>query len=116
MADTIQAGNLPRPSAVEIRAVDVVGQSNAGNFLFTRQPDTALRGRVFLFIYDAAPAAVADAIRRHYREHFAKTFTVKLPRTGEVVRVRHLSSPSIQWHSAAAASATVELEEALAHE
>jgi hypothetical protein len=113
---TIQSDNLPRPSSFDVRCTKKRTISAAGNFVFMRQPDAALSPRQFMFTYTQCPAPVIDAVRRHWDEHNAATFTVKLPISAEVVTVRYLSPPSIQWNSAVTASATVELEEALAHE
>lgn len=92
-------------------------QSTDGHLLFTHTPDPDLVPRSWLFEWFSPHGAVGDAIRQHYRQHGEAVFPVTIPRTGEVVHVRWLSPPSIQWASAVSiASIAVELEEALAHE
>ena len=115
MAST-HANVLPTPSTVAVRDGTVRTRSAAGPFRFTHTPDAALNQRVFVFTWREESGAVADVLRRHFDDHSRSTFTCKLPRTGEVVHVRWLSPPSIQWRSSVAASVTGELEEALAHE
>lgn len=114
MAST-QNDALPMPSSVAVRCAQVRRQSTAGDLLFTHLPDASLSPRQFTFSW-ARHGAVADAIRRHYEDHCLSTFTVTLPRTGEVVHVRWFGPPSIGWNSAVAASVTGEFEEVLAHE
>lgn len=107
---------LPMPSHVAVRSRQVRRRSSSGNMLFGSVPDAALAPRVFTFTWERAHGPVADVVRRHFGDHGRATFTAKLPRTAEVVHVRWLSPPSIQWASAVAASMTGELEEVLAHE
>lgn len=114
---SIAANALPRPGMVTPRGGPVRLQSRDGHLLFTHTPDPDLVPRSWLFEWFAPHGAVGDAIRSHYDQHGQAVFTVTIPRTGEVVHVRWLSPPSIQWASAVSiASIAVELEEALAHE
>lgn len=114
---SVQADALPMPALVELRGAPVRAQSAAGDFVFTRVPDSQMVPRAWVFTWGGAHGAVGDVIRRHYADHFAAAFSFTLPRTAEVVILRWLSPPSIQWSSAVAiASATGEFEECLAHE
>jgi hypothetical protein len=113
---TIDKDALPTPALVAIQQLQVARHSAAGDLIFTNRPDPALRPRAWAFTWLDRHGAVLDAVRRHYDEHFAATFTVKLPRTGESVVVAWSSPPSFRWNNAVAASATGVLEEQLARE
>lgn len=104
---------LPTPGSWTQRSLQARGQTTSG-MRNTYRPDPALDPRLFTFVWAEGP--VADAARRHYDDHFADTFTVKLPRTAEVVTVQWFSPPSIKWTTPTAASLVGELEEVLAHE
>lgn len=108
--------NLPRPGTFSIVNSQIRRASAAGSMVFTNRPDPALAPRRITFNWQNARGEVADAIRRHYKDHVHATFTLTMPRTGEAVVARWLSPPSIQWNSAVSASVTGEFEELLAHE
>lgn len=116
MVSTHKDRGLPVPSDLAVRCRQVRRQSNEGNLVFTGVPDPALAPRLFTFIWRGVHGAIADVLRRHYQDHATETFEAVLPRTAEVVHVRWLSPPSINWSNAVAASVTGELEEVLAHE
>lgn len=113
---TIALDALPGPSTVAVRHAQRRRFSAAGHLVFHHRPDAANKPRVFTFSWADRHGAVIDAVRRHYDEHFAASFTVRLPRTGEEVTVGWLRPPSLNWKNAVAASATGEFEELLARE
>lgn len=115
MASTLK-DLLPLPSSIALRSGQARRQST-GQMLFTNRPDPALNPRRWLVSWGPnAHGAGIDVIRRHYDDHAAAVFTLTLPRTAEVVSVRWLTPPQIQWNNAVSASVTGEVEEALAHE
>ena len=106
------------PSAWSKRSQQTRHQTSmdSAQLLNTSVPDASLDPRLFTFTWSDAFGPVADAVRRHYDEHSSETFTVVLPRSGEIVTVQWFSPPSIQWTKPVVASLTGELEEVLAHE
>lgn len=116
MSSIAKDNALPTPATVEERCTQVRRTSPSGQFVFSGRPNAALSPRVWILSWIRSPAPVIDAARRHWKDHTNGSFTLRLPITGELVTVGYLSPLSIQWHSAVSASATVEVEEALAHE
>lgn len=114
MATIAPDKTLPTPGTVTVRGAPLRRSTGAGPLLFSATPDAQLVPRVLDLAYVDVPGPVADAIRRHYREHRHRTFLWTLPRTAEVVSARHLSPPTIQWSSDVSASASVTLEIQLA--
>lgn len=114
---TVRADALPLPHRVAVRGGPLRRQSQSGDLLLTATPDPSLRPREFSFRWLQVPGVVADVVRRHYREHCHRVFAFTLPRTAEVVRLKWLSAPNVQWDSRVAASSiAAEFEEVLAYE
>jgi hypothetical protein len=113
---TVHADNLPQPNTLAVRFDQARAQTRSGEFLFTNRPDTAQAPRIFEVTWSDTFGAVADVVRRHYRDHAFAVFTFTVPRSGELVKVTWRSPPNIQWRSAVSASIAGELEEQLAHE
>jgi hypothetical protein len=112
----IHKNNLPRPGLVTMRGAPVRRRTASRPLLFSATPDQDLVPRVWNVIYPDAMGPVVDAIRDHYEEHVSAIFTFTLPRTAEVVNVRHLSPPAISWSNGISATVSVELEEQLAYQ
>lgn len=114
---TIAKNALPPPHRVAPQDETVMHTSPQTQLPFQHVPDPTLNPRTFRVSWLSVPAAVGDAIRRHYDEHHGEVFAFTIPRTGEVVNVMWLNHPNIQWASGLmAASVTGELEEALAYD
>lgn len=113
---SIAATALPSPARVEWDAEDVVRQSQRGGILHHYEPDPQLRPRSCTLHYERALAPVADAIRRHFREHPHEAFDWTPPGEADPIRVMHAAPPNIAWDSAIAATCQVYLEESLAYD
>lgn len=114
---TIAAGMLPPPHFVAIVDDSAVKRSSIGLLPYVHRPDLTLKPRRFELSWQSPPAAVADAIQRHYDEHPLAVFKITLTATGEEVRVQFVARPLVQWSSAAfASSVTAGAEETLAYE
>lgn len=107
-------GALPPPSFVH--QADQVGRNyadwRAGGSLLHGTPDSQIRPDRFDLIYSNVPAAVAQAVYAHWRDHGRGTFTWVFPRTGVELVVFHATPPSFTWHhriASADARAVLEL-------
>jgi hypothetical protein len=113
---TIAANVLPTPHSASLRDESITRRSAAGRMPFFQKPDPTLKPRRFALAWQRVPAAVGDAITRHYDEHTHEVWQLRLPRTGEVVLVLWTSPPSRQRGPAPTVSITAEVLEVLAHE
>lgn len=114
---SIAGDALPNPSTFSVRGGPVRNGSTFGKLSMSATPDAAIAPRIFTFDWSDRHGAVADAVRRHYREHFAEAFTIRVPRTNEIVTVGWLSPPRVTWkNETVAAGVTGEFEELPAHE
>lgn len=115
---TIDAAAIPRPARVEVETLTTLQQSRwrDGALLFSREPDPANRRRRWGLIYETAPAAVGDALRRHFAAYHGTDFTWTPPGSNQPVRVIYSEPTSIDWANPASCSARVYLEECLAHD
>lgn len=99
-------GALPPPS--QIRKLDQVVRIRAdwrsGGVLLHGTPDTQVRPDQFELLYSAVPAAVANAVWAHYRDHGLGTFVWTYPRTGAQLVVFHAAAPSIVWRNRVASA------------
>lgn len=114
---SIDATSLPPPAAVAIEdgAARMQSSFRQGTPLFTREPDAAVRPRMFLLIYDRPTGALFDALRRHFAGHSAD-FDWTPPGESAPVRVIHMEPPTIDWQTPERATARVRLLEELAHD
>jgi hypothetical protein len=116
MAST-HADLLPPPAAVTLRDDSIVRRSNQGAILLSARADAALKPRSWQLDWAVVNGAVADVVLRHYDDHRLETWTFKVPRTAELVTVRWLSRPAVNWRtSQVAESISGQIEETLAHE
>lgn len=112
---TIAADNLPMPHLVGSADETPVLRTAAGAMPWVRVPDSQVDPRRLRLAWQEVPAAVADAIRRHFAAHWSASWALTLPRSGEVVVVTWAAPPSIQWINSAFANVTGEVLETLAH-
>lgn len=112
---TIAKTSLPHPSTVDIADESVVLQSARGGVLLTHEPDPQVQPLSWTLHYAGVHATVADAIRRHYRDHAHDTFDWTPPGAADPVRVEHSAPPTINWQSNGAATCQVFLEEVPAY-
>lgn len=115
---TIAADNLPRPSAVDIEdgVVRLQSEWRSGGILRSRMVDAALAPAVWTLHYIGVRPEVAVALRKHWQQHRLGDFAWTPPGEVDAVRVVYLDPPSITWATASSASATLRLEQALAHD
>lgn len=114
---SIQSTNLPQPSSVDERVRTGIRQSVQvqSAMILTEVADAENQPSTFRLSYEGVNRSVIDALAQHYEQHHAGSFVWYEPQGGAAHAVRYLSPPNINWTSAVAASATLELEEVLAH-
>lgn len=114
---SMRAGSLPPPSFMHLndRVVRNVTDWRAGGALLHGTPDSQVRPDVWELVWQQIPAATANAIRAHFRDHGAGTWTWRQPKTGTEYVARHLGPPIITWHNrTSSADVRLELELAIA--
>lgn len=120
MATIHKDKGLPPPHRAAVQIAQARRQSTVGRMIRTTVPDQQLLPRIWAVEW-FGHAAVVDAVLRHHDENPHATFWVSMPPTGEVasrqdVLVVWAGRPSVSHQTAAAAAASGELIEALAHE
>jgi hypothetical protein len=110
------ADALPMPGSIATRDAQVVRQGQ-GCVTFTAVANALLSPRTFQLVWTAPRGEVADAVLRHYDDHFREAWALTLPRTGEVVKVKWIACPTVRWRTPKVAeSIEAQVEEVLAHE
>lgn len=93
-------GALPPPARVRHvpGATVQYPDSSSANVLLARRPDAQVAPDRWELQYQNLPAAAANAVRAHQRDHGRRSWTWHNPLTGVDETVRHVGAPEITWH------------------
>lgn len=111
----IASGSLPPPSTwtpVEGR-VRNYSDWQRGTVLLHGTPDVQVRPKLWELTWSSVPAAVANAVWAHFRDHRG-SWLWRFPRTSTTYVARYAATPQINWQTRHTADVQCTLELVLA--
>lgn len=108
---------LPPPSSYDLIDASVlhVADWRSGGALLHGVPDQQVRPDRWALRWESVPSVVVNAIRAHYRDFGAGTWSWYEPRSTTAVVVVYVEPPTITWnHRTGSASARALIERAIA--